>query len=108
MKNMVKKLMRIVGAELIATDENKDVGGIMKITMLPHSNVKIKKPGLMELATGGLDTLMKQIQPIEQQKVIHYITMNEWLREFNNEIFSYVWLDLTLEKLATTIVKEKR
>ena len=99
---MTKKELQIVGAEIIAGDTKSQTGlnGIVKLTCIPFSNVRVKKSGFFNRVQNGAtieDLTREQIEETNRlmQKTILFITVDEYLHEYKNKLFTKITLDIT-------------
>jgi len=88
---MSEQILQIIGAELIQNN-------LVEVTLIPFSNVKVKSPSILDLASGGIEQLIKETTKKQQSKTKLYITQDEWLNGFKNKLFSTIKLDMQLEK----------
>lgn len=90
----MRQHMMIIGCNIIrSSSEPGKRDGIMEVTLVPLSTVKVKKPGLMDMATGGIEKLISQVQDAapKQSKII--ISIGEWI-ECKYRIGCHVTLEL--------------
>jgi len=102
----MKKLMKIVGMELVKSSNPSGSGnGIVKLILLPKDMVKVKKPSLSDMVTGNLENVIEQVQQAKQYKSCVYISMSEYLKHFKNQPLSDVYIDIVVSKYANEIAK---
>lgn len=99
----MKQLMKIIGAELVHQTTPED--GIVELTLTPYETVTKKKVSLMDIATGGIDSVMNEAIGSQKRKTKMYINLMDWISEFKNQPLSNVWLEITLDETAEEIVK---
>jgi hypothetical protein len=102
----MKKLMKIIGVKLVHVSSDES-GGIIELTLAPKDIVKKKPLGIMDLAMGNIGDIAGEIGGMQQRETKIYMDFNEYLIEFRNQPLSEVWVEVTLEKLASDIVRGK-
>ena len=65
----------------------------MELKLIPITTVKKKKLGLMELASGNLDTLVSELQKDKQYKTTLYIPVKQW-NEMNLKLGKHVTVEM--------------
>jgi hypothetical protein len=102
----MKQIMKIIGMEIVKTGVEADGSdSIVKLILVPHSDVTIKKPSLMQLAMGGTDKIIQEMMDFQQNKTIIFISQREWLKEFKNQPYSNVNIEISINKLAMDIAR---
>ena len=101
----MKQKLQIVGAEMVGNE-------IVKLKCIPYTTekVKIKKPSLMEIATGGasLQDLVSQTEETKTRLTVFYVSNETWVKEFKNKLYTSINVDVAVETfLDERMVKEK-
>ena len=90
----MKQHMMIIGAKIISNSSEPGLqDGIMKLTLIPLTTVKIKQPGLLDMAKGGMEKLMVQAQNLAPKETTIHITISEWI-EKGYKINKHVTIEL--------------
>lgn len=78
----MKQHMMIIGAKIVkSSTEPGKRDGIVELTCVPLTVVKEKTPGLLSIATGGLEELMKQTQNMRQFETKVCISISQWIEQ---------------------------
>lgn len=89
----MKKELQVIGAEVTGLDQ-------VKVVCIPFTTPEIrkKKKSLMELAMGGGDIqeLIQDAKESQQEKIVFFVTLNEWLEFFGNILLSHVSVDMDM------------
>lgn len=67
----MKEYMMIIGSKILDNDW-------IELTLIPLTLAKRKKPNLMDLASGNLDTLLQEVQGSKQLETRAYMKLETW------------------------------
>jgi len=98
----MKELMKIVGVKIVKTHADAKQA-IVELTLLPKQAVKPKDASIFDLANGDIGLLQETIMQNQQFETKLYVTNEFWLKVLKNQMFSDVWLDITVSRLANEI-----
>ena len=94
----MKQHMMIVGCKIVSdSSEPGKRDGLMNLTLIPLTTVKVKQPGLMDLASGGMEKLMQKAQNLAPKEANIHITIGEWI-DCKYRIGCHVTVDLLPDK----------
>lgn len=82
----MKEYMIIIGSKIIENDW-------MQLTLIPLTFAKRKKVNLMELSSGNIDTILKEVQGSKQYETIMYIKNEAW-NDMGLKIGSHMTVEL--------------
>jgi len=103
----MKQLMKIIGVKVVYVSPD-ETGGTVELTLAPKEMVKRKSVGIMALASGNLDQIMQEVGTGQKFETKVYMTLDQYLEEIKNQPLSDVWLEVTVETLASDISKRKK
>lgn len=83
--------MIIIGSKIIENDW-------MQLTLIPLTFAKRKKVNLMELSSGNIDTILKEVQGSKQYETIMYIKNEAW-NDMGLKIGSHMIVELNVGEL---------
>jgi len=94
----MKQILQIIGAEIIQGGTGQELNGKVKIICIPFTTeqVKLKKPSLMQLASGGggIQEIIQQAQDMQKHKTTFIVSLDEWLHEYKNKILTKIEIDI--------------
>lgn len=98
----MEKILKIVGAKLITNE-------VVEVILMEYISVSLKKPSLLALASGKttFEDLMSMAQNTNIREFKIYISFNEWIHEFKNQLFSNVKMDIKLDKTVEEIANAR-
>jgi Fe2+ transport system protein B len=102
----MKQLMKIIGVKVVHVNAS-ETSGIVELTLAPKEMVKRKPMGIMDLVKGDVSQIMDEVGNTKQFETRIYMGLKQYLDELKNQPLSDVWLEITLEQLASDIAKEK-
>jgi hypothetical protein len=94
----MKMIMQIIGAKVIkGSCQNQNIEATVEVYCIPFTStqVKPKKIGLMELASGGsLQQIIEETQKMNTNIMVFHCSMGTWLSEFKNKLLTKIELEV--------------
>lgn len=102
----MKQILKVISVKAVKITDDLSCN-MVELTCLPYEHVKIKKPKFMDMVGGDLDSLMSSVQGMQVFETKIYMPLNVWLSDFKNELFSNIEVDVSINRFASEIAKEK-
>jgi hypothetical protein len=103
----MKQLMKIIGVKVVYVRPD-ETDGTVELILAPKEMVRRKPLGIKDLMNGSVDQIMQEVGTGQKFETKVYMTLNQYLKEIKNQPLSDVWLEVTVEALASDIGKGKR
>jgi len=99
----MKQILQIIGAKNMGAGKRADgMDSMMEVYCIPFTSeqVKMKKPSLFDIASGGagLEQLMRDAQQLKTNITTFYVPLDLWLSEFKNKLLTKIELDVSCKQ----------
>jgi len=105
----MEKILQIVGAEVVQGGVRPDgMDAVLKISCIPFTNekIKVKKPSLFDLASGGagVQEILKEAESQQKQITVFYCSLEEWINNFKNRLLTKIVFNIECKQYMEDMV----
>jgi len=91
----MKQILQIIGAKVVDA-------GVVEITCIPFTSgeVREKRKSMLSMAMKGINIqdMVKEVQGERQRFSVFYISQDEWINVFKNQLYSSIDVDININK----------